>query len=69
MTNLDYLYNPEAARKSFGKNHFADKKLHFRIIERGTVLPHKNMYVCDSAESTQRFVAGLQGHFDLGENS
>ena len=45
MTNLDYLYNPSAAQKHFGKDRFVDKKLHFRIIERGTILPHKHMYV------------------------
>lgn len=45
MTNLDYLYNPAAAKDLVGKNPFIDKKLHFRIIERGTILPHKHLYV------------------------
>lgn len=45
MTNLDYLYKPEAAKEIVNKNYFVDKKLHFRIIERGTILPHKHMYV------------------------
>ena len=45
MTNLDYLYNKDAASDIFGKNHFIDSKLHFKIIERGTILPHKNIYV------------------------
>lgn len=45
MTNLDYLYNPAAAQEFFGKDHFVDKVLHFKIIERGTVLPHKHMYI------------------------
>lgn len=45
MTNLDYLYDKAAAQKFFGKNHFADKKLHFKIIERGTILPHKHLFV------------------------
>ena len=45
MTNLDYLYNKDAALDVFNKNHFMDKKLHFKIIERGTVLPHKHLYV------------------------
>ena len=45
MTNLDYLYNKDAASDIFGKNHFVDNKLHFKIIERGTILPHKNIYV------------------------
>lgn len=45
MTNLDYLYDKDDAAKYFGKNHFVDKKLHFRIIEGGTVLPHKPMNI------------------------
>lgn len=45
MTNLDYLYNKDVAQKFFGKNHLVDKKLHFKIIERGTILPHKHVYV------------------------
>ena len=45
MTNIDYLYNKDATKDFFGKNHFVDKKLHFKIIERGTILPHKNIYV------------------------
>lgn len=45
MINIDYLYNKDAAADFFGKNHFVDKKLHFRIIERGTLLPHKEVFV------------------------
>lgn len=45
MTNIDYLYNKDAAKDVFGKNYFIDKKLHFKIIERGTILPHKHMYI------------------------
>ena len=41
MVNLDYLYNPAAAKKNFGKKHFADKKLGFRVIENGMILPYK----------------------------
>ena len=39
MTNLDYLYNPDAA-KDICDNHFVDKKLSFQVIERGTILPN-----------------------------
>ena len=42
MTNLDYLYNPDAAKNSFNKNYFVDKKLGFTVIEHGTILPHRN---------------------------
>ena len=45
MTNLDYLYSPDAAKDFFGKNYFVDRKLHFQIIEHGTILPHKHMYI------------------------
>ena len=41
MTNLDYLYNPDAVKDKFDRNYFVDKKLGFSVIERGTVLPHK----------------------------
>ena len=42
MTNLDYLYNPEAARERFDKNYFIDKKLGFQVIKNGTILPYKD---------------------------
>lgn len=45
MTNLDYLYNADAVQNFFGKDHFIDRRLHFRIVERGTILPHKHLYV------------------------
>ena len=40
--NLDYLYNPDYAKKYFGKDHFAFKTLGFRVIENGMILPHTN---------------------------
>ena len=43
MTNLDYLYNPDAAKKFFNFSRFVDKKLGFRVIEHGTILPHKDV--------------------------
>lgn len=43
MTNLDYLYNPDAAKNSFNKNYFVDKKLGFTVIEHGTILPYKKV--------------------------
>lgn len=42
MVNLDYLYNPAAAKPHFNKNYFLDKKLGFQVIEQGTILPYKN---------------------------
>ena len=45
MTNTDYLYSKDVAQEIFSKNYFSDNKLHFRIVEHGTILPHKHMYV------------------------
>lgn len=45
MTNLDYLYNKDASQKFFSKNYFVDRKLHFQIIDHGTILPHKHLYI------------------------
>lgn len=41
MVNLDYLYNPEAAKPHFNENYFSDKKLSFQVIEHGLILSHK----------------------------
>ena len=43
MVNLDYLYNPAAAKPHFEKNYFVDKKLDFQVIEHGTIIPYKKM--------------------------
>ena len=41
MINYDGLYNKDFyGDKLKPKNHFWDKKLHFRIIKDGTILPH-----------------------------
>ena len=63
MDNFDYLYNPDAAKDRFSKNYFVDKKLHFRIIERGTILPHKDM--CVNGKSTWGFggITDKRGEF------
>ena len=45
MVNLDYLYNPAAAKNIFGKKRFVDKPLSFSVIENGTILPHKDIMV------------------------
>lgn len=41
MINLNYLYNPDAAKPHFEKNYLLDKKLGFSVIEHGTILPYK----------------------------
>lgn len=41
MTNLDYLYKPDAAQRFFNFSRFVDKKLGFQVIEHGMILPYK----------------------------
>ena len=43
MTNIDYLYNRDAARSAFDKNYFVYKHLGLRIIERGMIVPYVNI--------------------------
>ena len=43
MNNFDYLYNPAAAKQTFDKDYFVDKKLEFQVIERGMILPFKRI--------------------------
>ena len=43
MTNVDYLYNPKFAKDALRKDYFIDKKLSFRTIENGMILPHKTV--------------------------
>ena len=43
MINCDYLYNKDFMNSTRPQSHFSNKKLHFRIIENGIILPHKNL--------------------------
>lgn len=43
MVNYDGLYNKEYFGDKLNENHFYDKELHFKIIENGTILPHKDL--------------------------
>lgn len=45
MINYDGLYNKDYYGDSLNTNHFYDKKLHFKIIENGTILPHKELII------------------------
>lgn len=45
MVNYDGLYNKEYYGDKLNENRFSDKKLHFRIIENGTILPYKPLTV------------------------
>ncbi len=68
MTNLEYLYNPDAAQK-----YFVGKKLTFRVIEHGVILPHKDVYVDGKwtwgkggiVDSNGNFVKGTHVRSDL----
>ncbi len=53
MVNLDYLYNPAAAKDAFTKDYFIDTKLGFQVLEHATILPHKS-------------VKNSRSHFGLG---
>lgn len=41
MTNYDFLYDKNFFGDSVNRNHFSNKRLHFAIIDNGTILPHK----------------------------
>lgn len=41
MVNFDYLYNKDYYGETLYTNRLYEKKLHFKIIENGTVLPYK----------------------------
>lgn len=43
MTNYDYLCNKEYFGDSLNTNHFTAKKLYFRIVDNGTILPFKDV--------------------------
>lgn len=48
MINFNGLYNKEFFGENLKvENHFSDKKLHFKIIENGTILPHKQLVGVD----------------------
>ncbi len=41
MNNYDGLYDKNIFGANLVQNHFSDKKIHFRILERATILPHR----------------------------
>ena len=43
MINYDGLYNKDYFGDKLNENHFSNQKLHFKIIENGTILPHKDL--------------------------
>ena len=76
MTNLDYLYNKEAAKRAFVENYFVGKKMSFQTIENGMILPHKDVIVDGVwtwgsggvVDSAGVFIAGSSVKSDVGKN-
>ena len=75
MVNYDGLYNKEFfGEKLKPKNHFSDKKLHFRIIESGTILPFKIINVNGKfvvlggvIDKEENFINGTSVHNGIGD--
>ena len=63
MVNYDYLYNKEYHANEINKNHFDNKKLHFRIIENATVLPHKALVINANETLELGGILDAQGNF------
>lgn len=61
MTNLDYLYNPDAAKERFSKSYFSDQKLGFQVIEHGMILPYKDT---DNSKSLRGALGGIVDNND-----
>ena len=74
VTNLDYLYNPNAAKKFFDKNYFIDKPLSFSVIENGTILPHKSVIIPGKkhfglggiVDGNGKYIKGSSLHYGVG---
>ena len=66
MVNLDYLYNPEAAKPHFSKSFFSDKKLGFQVIENGMILSHKDIIVDGKWTWGKGGIVDNQGKFIKG---
>ena len=63
MVIYNGLYNPKYYGDKLTANHFSDKKLHFKIIENGTILPH-----ISPGWNGSGGVFDCEGHFVYGTN-
>ena len=63
MINIDYLYNPDAAKEAFKKSYFLDKKLSFQVIENGTILPHKSVNIPGRWHFGQGGIVDKEGNY------
>lgn len=70
MTNYDGLYNKDYFGEKLSEKHFYDKKLHFRIIENGTILPFKELpdagFFGGLVDEENSFVEGTSIHRGVG---
>ena len=75
MTNFDYLCDKDAAQKIFDKNHFSDKKLGFKVIERGAIVPFvpvvedgkRILEFGGLIDGNNRFIQSSVGKFGAGD--
>ena len=71
MVNYDGLYNKEYFGDRLNENHFSDKKLHFRIIENGTIIPFKDVkgseFFGGLMDEKGNFVNRTSAHAGVGE--
>ena len=66
MTNYDGLYNKDYYAEKMNKKSFVDKPLYFRIIENGTILPHKGFRVNGNWNSGFGGIVDAKGKFVNG---
>ena len=73
MVNYDGLYDKKYFGNRLEKDHFSDQKLHFKIIENGTILPFKIINVNEKLltfggvlDETKNFIKGTSVHDGIG---
>ena len=76
MVNINYLYNPNAAKPRLTKNRLSDKKLGFQVIENGMILPYKyenrvsgwswKNFLGGIVDSQGEFIASSSVHYGTG---
>ncbi len=67
MTNLNGLCNPAAAQNIFDKNHFAAKKLGYKVIERGAIVPF--VPVVENGKRILEFGGLIDGNYRFVQSS
>ena len=71
MTNYDGLFNKEYFGNRLNENHFSNQKLHFKIIENGTIIPFKDVkgsgFFGGLMDDKGNFVKRTSVHAGVGE--